>query len=246
MDMPELAKKRIAIVCALEREVRPLVKDWGGSQREHEGRQFKFFENGDVVLVCGGIGAAAARRGAEAVIALFEPTIIYSAGFAGALNSKLMVGDVMLPRLVVNAADCSRVEIAGGEETLVSFGSVASPAQKAKLRESFGAQAVDMEAAAVARAAEARGIAFAAVKAISDEVGFHFPSTEQFVDAEGRFSEGRFALFAALRPWLWPRVVHLARDSNRASRALCRALSELSAPNSSKKSNAREDNRAEN
>ncbi|HEY1678873.1 MAG TPA: hypothetical protein VGG04_14250 [Candidatus Sulfotelmatobacter sp.] len=216
---------RIAIVAALEREVRPLVKSWRVSEREHDGRRFRFFENDDAVLVCGGIGAEAARRAAEAVIALFEPATIYSAGFAGALDSASKVGDLVRPARVVNAGDGSSFALDGGVGVLVSFSSVASPEQKRKLRESYLADAVDMEAAAVARAAELRGVDFAVIKAISDEVDFDFPSTEKFIDASGRFWEGRFALFAAMRPWLWWRVLRLARNSTHASRALCEALS---------------------
>lgn len=212
---------RIAIVAALEREVLPLVKGWRVSEKEHGERHFRFFENDDLVVVCGGIGAEAARRAAEAVIALYAPALVYSAGFAGALDSQLKVGDVVQPRRVVNAGDGSSVDLGHGNGVLVSFGSVASAEQKAKLRESYGAQAVDMEAASVARAAEARGVGFGVAKAISDEVDFRFPSMERFVDAAGQFSEARFALFAVLRPWLWPQVVRLARNSHRASRALC-------------------------
>jgi adenosylhomocysteine nucleosidase len=215
---------RLAIVAALEREVRPLVKSWRVTEKEHEGRRFRFFENGDVVLVWGGIGAAAARRAAEAVIALFEPNVVCSAGFAGALDPKLKVGDVVRPSMVINASDGSRTVVEGGEGVLVSFGSVASPAQKSKLRESFGAVAVDMEAAAVARSVEARGKEFTVVKAVSDEMDFEFPAMERFVDAEGRFLEGRFELYAAVRPWLWPQVMRLAWNSRRASRALCAYL----------------------
>jgi len=217
----------LAIVAALEREVRPLVRRWRVTEREHDGRRFRFFENGEVVLVCGGIGAAAARRAAEAVIVGFGPRVVYSAGFAGALDPKLKVGDLINPQRVINAGDASSTVVERGSGVLVSFGSVAGPAQKAKLRESFGAEAVDMEAAAVARAVEARGLAFGVVKAISDEAGFEFPATERFVDAEGRFSEGRFAMFAILRPWLWPRVIQLAGNSNQASRALCGYLRNL-------------------
>lgn len=218
---------RIAIVAAIEREVRPLVKTWRVSEREHEGRRFQFFEKDLVVLVCGGIGPAAARRAAEAVMAIFKPEVIYSAGFAGALDPKLKVGDVMHPERVIDAGDGSSIMLNSGRGALVSFGSVASPAQKVNLAESFGAQAVDMEAAAVGRAADARGVDFGVVKAISDEVDFEFPATERFVDSEGRFSEGRFAFYAALRPWLWPQVVHLARNSGQASRSLCAHLTEL-------------------
>jgi nucleoside phosphorylase len=221
MDMP-----RLAIVAALEREVKPLIKGWCVTEKQHDGRSFRFFENGDVVVVCGGIGAAAARRAAEAAIAVFQPNIVCSAGFAGALDSKLKIGDVVRPRAVINAGDGSRAVMEAGEGVLVSFASVASPAQKVQLRESFNAQAVDMEAAAVARAAEARGKEFVAVKAISDVTDFELPATERFVDKDGRFSEGRFALYAAIRPWTWLRVMRLARNTSRASRSLCAFLSD--------------------
>jgi len=92
--------------------------------------------------------------------------------------------------------------------------------QKAKLRASFSAQAVDMEAAVVARAAAIHGVGFSSVKAISDEASFEFPSIERFINPNGRFSEIRFACFAALRPWLWMRVLELANNSRRAARSL--------------------------
>ena len=225
-DLPKnVSKNKLAIVAALEREVRPLIKNWRSSEKQHDGRHFRFFEGriqeNDVILVCGGIGAEAARRAAEAVIALYAPSVIYSVGFAGALEPTLSVGDVIEPQRVINARDGSITVLDQGQGTLITFGTVAGPAQKAKLREAFSAQAVDMEAAAVARAAELRGVKFAVAKVISDEFDFGFPSTEQFVDSAGQFSEMQFAIFAALRPWLWPKVIRLARNSNHASRSLC-------------------------
>ncbi len=211
----------------MEREVSPLVKKWRVSETEHDGRRFRVFSKDETVLVCGGVGAEAARRAAEAVISLFQPAVVWSVGFAGALDPALRVGDVLQPRRVINCTDGSSVTIEAGEGTLVSFASVATPPQKAKLRDSFAAQAVDMEAAAVARAAEARGIGFTAVKVISDESNFSFPEIEQFVDTNGQFSESRFALYAALRPWLWPRVLRLARNSTRAAHALCNRLNRM-------------------
>jgi adenosylhomocysteine nucleosidase len=225
--MSEFASKiagKIAIVAALEREVRPLVKGWHAREVLHEHKSFRVFANNGVAVVCGGIGPEAARRAAEAIIAVVEPAIIFSVGFAGALDSSLKVGDIVRPARVINARDGSSVRLEDGRGVLVSVNSVASPEQKVKLRESYGAQIVDMEAAAVAQAADLHGVQFAVIKAISDEVGFRFPSTEKFVDSNGKFSEGRFALFAASRPWLWRSVFQLARNSSRASRALCEAL----------------------
>ena len=220
---------RVAIVAALEREVRSLVREWRVHEQEAGGRRFRFFEKDDVVVVCGGIGAEAARRAAEAVIVLYAPKVVCSVGFAGALDPGLRVADIIQPGRVVNAGDGSSVKLNRGEGVLVSFGAVASAAQKAKLRASFGAKAVDMEAASVARAAEARGVGLAVVKVISDEFDFSFPAMERFVDPSGRFLEGRFAWFVAVRPWLWSRVLQLARNSGRASRALCDWLRKMDA-----------------
>jgi adenosylhomocysteine nucleosidase len=216
MDMP-----KVAIVAALTREVLPLVRQWRTTEREYSGRRFRFFENGEIVVVCGGIGAEAARRAAEAAIALYSPGVVYSAGFAGALEPGLKVGEIIVPRRVLNAADGSSVDTGTGEGVLVSFNSVASPEQKAKLADSFGAQAVDMEAAAVAQAAQARGVRFAAVKAISDESNFALPAMDKFVAPAGKFLTWRFTLFVLVRPWMYKSMLTLARNSNRASHALC-------------------------
>jgi adenosylhomocysteine nucleosidase len=219
MDM-----SRLAIVAALEREIRPLIKGWRVSDREHAGRRFRFYENGDAVLVCGGIGPEAARRAAEAVIVLYAPSLVYSAGYAGALDPALKVGDLLTPARVINISDGSSAHMAKGDGVLASHSLLATVAQKSKLRESYGAHAVDMEASAVARAAEARGVTFAALKVISDEFNFELPASDRFVDTEGRFREARFAMFVALRPWLWLPVIRLARNSARATRSLSAAL----------------------
>src|SRR5690349_20962155 len=61
MDM-SAPKVTNAIVAAMEREVHALVKYWRIQEKEHSGRQFRFFENEQTVVVCGGIGSVAARR----------------------------------------------------------------------------------------------------------------------------------------------------------------------------------------
>jgi adenosylhomocysteine nucleosidase len=213
--MPE-----VGVIAALEREVAPLVRGWRVSEQEHSGRKFRFFDSGNAVLVCGGMGFDAARRATEAVIALKRPSVVLSVGFAGALDASLRVGDLLQPRYVVDSRDGTRTDTGSGSGVLVSFPAVADAAQKAKLAKSYDAQAVDMEAAAVAKGAEARGLRFAAVKAISDEVGFAMPPMDRFIAADGTFRTASFALYAAGRPFLWPNVLRLAQNSAKAARAL--------------------------
>lgn len=224
----------------MEREVRPLIRGWkvralpGTSVRtsvgttEQGGRRYRIFENvfehGEAALVCGGIGAEAARRATEALIREVNPTRVLSVGFAGALDGSLRVGDVLQPRTVINAADGARTEIGSGVGVLVSYATVADKEQKVRLGKAYGASAVDMEAAAVVQGAEARGVEFAALKVISDAADFSLPAIARFVADDGTFRSGKFARHVAFRPWLWRTTIALARNSSKASQALCDAL----------------------
>ena len=215
---------RIAIVAALEREVRPLVRGWKSRMIEHDGRRYRLFENGEAALLWGGIGAEAARRATEAVIREVNPFRVVSVGYAGALHASLRVGDVVMPSTVVNTADGSRIDLASGDGVLVSSATVAGKEQKIHFAKAYGALAVDMEAAAVARGAQARGVEFGVIKVISDASDFNILPLDGFITGDGNFQSIRFARHVALRPRLWGTAIALARNSFAASTALCVAL----------------------
>ncbi len=213
---------KVAIVAALEREVRNLTRSWTRVEQQYDGRRFVFFEREEAVVVCGGIGLDAARRAAEAVISLYHPTRLHSVGFAGALDPDLRVGDLIVASVVIDARDGSRAFVSGvdSQSSLVTYMSVAGVQQKKNLAQAFGAKAVDMEAAAVAAAAVAHGIPFAATKVISDESNFELPEMARFIDPQGHFKTATFTLFVALRPWLWRRVAMLSANSRKAANVL--------------------------
>jgi nucleoside phosphorylase len=216
---------RIAIIAAMEREVAPLIRGWKVKTLEHAGRRYRLFENGNTVVICGGIGAEMARRATEAVIQETHPARVVSVGFAGALVAMLKVADVFEPRTVVNFADGARIETHSGKGTLVSYEVAASRAVKYRLATAYAADAVDMEAAAVAQGAQSRGVAFAALKGISDAADFSMPAMERFISSEGQFRALAFLVHVAVRPWLWASTIALARNSRRARSALCAAIS---------------------
>jgi adenosylhomocysteine nucleosidase len=216
-------------VAALEREVWPFIKDWPSRRTEFDGREFKFFEKDSVVVVCGGIGAEAARRATEAIVSLYHPVLVISAGFAGGLDPDLEAGRTLTPRHVIDASDGSRTDAGSGEGVLISFADIADVEQKAKLGQAYGAHAVDMEAAAVARSAEAHGVKFLACKVISDTSRSSLPPIARFVGSDGKFHALRFLAYVAVRPWLWPGVQRLASDSAMAAGKLCAVLAETSA-----------------
>ena len=85
----------------------------------------------------------------------------------------------------------------------------------------IGALAVDMESAAVAAAARARGIPFVGLRVVLDELGEDLAFLTHFVDpATGEARVGRALATLAPRPWLWRRTVRLARQRRTAERRL--------------------------
>jgi adenosylhomocysteine nucleosidase len=215
---------RMALIAAMEREIQPLTKGWNPVRRGYGGRTLQFFENNGVIAVAAGIGFEAARRASEAAVALFRVEQLVSIGFAGGLDPAWKAGRVFEPGRVVDGRDGSQYTAGSGRDVLVSFASIASVEQKRKLAAAYGAQAVDMEAAAVAKAAQVRGLGFRAVKVISDELGFELPGMERFVASDGKFSAGRFGFSLSYRPWLWPKVMTLARSSSRGAEELAKYI----------------------
>jgi adenosylhomocysteine nucleosidase len=226
---------KIAIIAAIERELRPLIKSWRTTKLEHEGREFTFYESDYAVAVCGGIGAESARRAAESIIVRSSPKLLISAGVAGALVPELSVGDTVFPAVVIDARDGSRHETfirdaALGKSplartVLVSSPEVAGTAQKRQLAKSYGAHVVDMEGASVARAAQVHNLPFLAVKAISDDVNFEIAELNRFI-RDGQFQTKLLAVYLLPRPWLWLKMIRLARNTQLASHNLCAWLRE--------------------
>jgi adenosylhomocysteine nucleosidase len=231
---------KIAIIAALKREISPLVKNWPATKIHHQGREFTVYEADYAVLVCGGIGAECARRTAEAAIAKYSPALLISAGVAGALVRELSVGTTVFPRAVIDSGDGSRHETAIpsapisntslARTLLVSYPEIASLARKQQLAKSYGAHAVDMEAAAVARAAEAHHLPFIAVKAISDDLDLDISELNRFIH-NGQLATKSLIFYLSLRPWLWWKMIRLARNTHYASENLSAWLRESALAN---------------
>jgi nucleoside phosphorylase len=231
---------RIAIIAAIKRELWPLIKNWPATKIHHEGREFTFYESDYAVAVCGGIGPESARRAAEAIVARYSPELLISAGVAGALVPELRAGETIFPSTVIDTNDGSRHEtvirdaaLSGSSlarTVLASYPEIASVAQKQQLAKSYGVHAVDMEAAAVARAAQAHKLCFLAIKAISDESDFELLEMSRFI-RKGKFQTKPFILHVALRPWLWLKMIRLARNTQLASHSLCAWLRESALTN---------------
>jgi adenosylhomocysteine nucleosidase len=210
-----------AIIAALPREVKPLVRGW--NEQRLPGK-IVVYSNDFAVVACAGMGAERATLAVEAALSVRPATVLISAGLAGACDPALRVGDIVRAGLVVDSRTGERFGEAQLPQVLVSVPGIASVWEKERLYASYRASAVDMEAAAVARAAQMRGLSFQVIKAISDDVAFELKELARFGTKDGQFREAAFAAHAAVRPHLWRKLFQLAGNGNRAIAALTAEL----------------------
>ncbi len=210
----------IAVVAALPRELKALVEGW---HCEELPENLFVYSNGRSVAACAGMGPECVARAVRAVLPM-KPWEVISVGLAGACDGNLRVGDVIRPGVVIDERTNERFVNLKYEGNLVSTDDIVNVDKKMRMRIAFDASAVDMEAATVARMAKVAGVKFRAIKAISDEADFEIGELGKFVTEDGQFREKRFALYAALRPQKWRKVITLGRNSSKALAALTEVL----------------------
>jgi adenosylhomocysteine nucleosidase len=220
---------KVAIVAALPREIAGLVRGVS-ADAELLRRGVHLYRLNEAVLVAAGMGEARAVLAVEAALAVSVTTTVISVGLAGACSSELAAGAVAQATLVIDAMTGERFAADSPSEqacVLVTTDAIAGVQEKARLAASYGASLVDMEAAAVARQARARGLGFRAIKAVSDAHDFELAALARFTGKQGSFRTGAFALHTALRPQAWAKTMKLGRDSSRALSGLDRVLRDI-------------------
>jgi adenosylhomocysteine nucleosidase len=173
------------------------------------------------------MGEARATLGVQAALAMGPVAALISVGLAGACDPAVAVGSVVEAGTVIDVRTGERfATTAIGGATLVTGPSLASVREKARLFAAYGAAAVDMEAATVARLALAHGIPFRAIKAISDDHAFELGALGKFETKHGHFHTRAFALHTAVRPHTWAKTIRLGKHSQQALAALTAVLKE--------------------
>ncbi len=207
----------LGIVTALEME-----RDWIGS---------------DVLVEVGGIGRARAEAATTRLLGC-GATAVVSWGIAGGLDPELEPGTVVVPEFVVDGksgrlqadvgwrdrllAKIESVVTSSGDPMFNGDGVVTSPARKHELHERWGAVAVDMESAGIARIAQDAGVPWLVVRVVGDAADQALPrAVSELSDDQGRL---RLWAVAGLvvRPRLWPTLFALGRANAAAARSMRR------------------------
>jgi len=115
-------------------------------------------------------------------VVAYEPALVLTCGFAGGLNPELKLGDVVFelsdPQLPSANSQLQAKLLAAGAKPAQIFCAdriATTVAEKKKLRAETGADAVEMESAAIQAVCAERGIPCATVRVISDTANEDLP-----------------------------------------------------------------------
>jgi adenosylhomocysteine nucleosidase len=213
---------RVAIIGAMAGELKPLVRGWPSSSRGNIHFWARRNEEEEWIAACAGAGQPAATRAFAAIEDGGPIDLVFSVGWVGALKPDLEPGTAHNVSGVVDARTGERFycDAGAGNRWLVTSPIVAGPQEKQRLASAYNADLVDMEAAAIARLAQMRGIPFYSIKGVSDGLGDKLPDFNRFIRPDGQFDLTSLVLFAILRPWHWPSLIWMGENSRKASRNL--------------------------
>jgi adenosylhomocysteine nucleosidase len=217
---------RVAIIAAMPGELKPLVRGWPHSARGNIRFWAQRNEEEEWIAACAGAGQAAATRAFAAIEDGGPIDLVFSIGWAGALTEEIATGSAHNAAGVIDVrtGERFRCDAGAGERWLVTSPIVADEVEKQRLASTYKADLVDMEAAAIARLAQMRGIPFYCIKGVSD--GFHdrLPDFNRFIRPDGQFDMAGMVLFSILRPWHWPSLIRMGENSKKASHSIGGAL----------------------
>lgn len=208
----------IGIIAALPGELKPLVRGWQARGRNMWAGEFAGCE---AIAIAGGMGATAAARAAESLLAETGANVLVSYGWAGALTCAVKPPAGCVISEVVDTVTGERFATASSDGfRLITLDHVAHVNEKRGLAQKHQSVLVDMEAAAVARVAAARRAAFYCFKGVSDGYTDRLPDFNRFMSADGEMRMAAFAVYAVTHPQYWATLARLGRNSSAAADAL--------------------------
>jgi len=236
-------------------EIRPLLRLAGKYRREKiegfDAYRFAFGEE-KVLLIKSGMGLDNGAAAAHALVKA-KPCIIINFGFCGGVKPGPRVGDIVmaqrillnrealfspqsgiveedakrLARFLADALNGRELQVYGG--TFVTTAGIRSKDEMANLIPVWALNPVlEMETAAVAKAAAKEMVPFLAVRGVSDdaseELGF---SIDELTDSSMKLRFGKVLLTVARKPRIIPQMLRLAKNSRAAGESLALAVAAL-------------------
>lgn len=209
------SKMKPALVCfALEEEAAPFRR--------------RVSAKAVVSILITGIGRKNAQTAVDQVLALDRPALVLTCGFAGALNPELRIGNVFFS--TDEPALHEKLTSAGAKSAKFFCATrvAVTAAEKAELRRSTGADAVEMESEAIQALCRERGIPCATVRVISDTANEDLPlDFNLLAKPDVSLDYGKLALAVAKSPGEIPALLRLRKNTKLAAERLAEVLAKV-------------------
>ena len=237
LGAPRIAVNGPGILAALPEEARSA----GGSRMQRG----EIAQLADGLLILAGVGQDSAAAAAQRLYDAGAPGLV-SFGTAGGLDPALPTGSLVVPREIIDDEGRRYASDGRWRDALMHRLSARIPCHEGALFSArrpavqvtdkqeaharWGAVAVDMESAAVARVAEHHRIPFLAIRVVLDGAGHGLPRAALVAfDAQGRLRLGALVRALAARPQEVAGLHRLSRQF-RVSLAVLARVRSLTAP----------------
>lgn len=185
----------------------------------------------DVDILITGVGQENARAAMNRFLARALPGRVFTCGFAGALNPSLALGDMLFE---TNDAPLAAV-LAGVKAKPARFYCaeriVVTALEKAALRRSSSADAVEMESAVIQALCCERGIPCVTLRVVLDTAGQDLPlDFNRLAKPDLSLSPAKLALALASSPRKLPALLRLRKDARLAAQRLAEVLARVTGP----------------
>jgi len=203
------------------------------------------WEGTDIALMRTGVGKDCALNGLKEVLKLVNPSLILSIGYAGGLDSKLKVGDIVIADRVLEDTHSSQgtgytigpdwlfrvealtppdgVTLHRGPLVTVEEPAV-NPDSKRELGKRHGAIAVDMETSVLIAHATEENIPLLSVRAISDTADQSLVDVSSFIGEDGEVSKLKAGWYVATHPQTIKTFISLGVQSQKATKKMTEFL----------------------
>ena len=185
--------------------------------------------NGRIQTLVTGMGARNAENGIRTLLATEHPELVLSCGFAGGLLPGLQTGSIVFgvdpetnlhSSLLANGAIPARFHCAQHVATTAE--------QKRALRQSTGADAVEMESGIICNACRSHKIPSGTIRVILDTADENLPlDFNKLMTKDQQMDYGKLAMSLVKSPWKILALLRLQKQGSSAAQRLATVLNEV-------------------